>query len=103
MKRIILGVILAMAIFEPKEPAPKPIEVKPTLVTAIKPPWTIGKTVVRYYQKARMPDGSLCELKSMIPLDEKGWLALADKQWELMKTVELNKPKICPYCGGPMP
>ena len=105
MKRIAIILILAMAIFEPKEPVKpiEPIEVKPALATEIKPPWIVGKIIVGYYQHFNMPDGTRPQLKSKTPLDEKGWLALADKQWDAMKQEELNQPKICPYCGGPMP
>jgi quinol-cytochrome oxidoreductase complex cytochrome b subunit len=102
MKRIILFAIFALAILEPKEPVNpiEPIEAKPVLATAIKPPWTIGKTIVGYYQKVRMPDGTLQELKSKTPLDEKGWIELATKQWEATKLDEQNQPKPCPACGG---
>ena len=105
MKRIAILLILAMAIFEPKEPVKpiEPIEVKPALATAIKEPWMMGKHIMGYYQHINMPDGTRPQLKSKVPLDEKGWLALADKQWDAMKQEELNQPKICPYCGGPMP
>jgi len=105
MKRIAILLILAMAIFEPKEPVKpiEPVEVKPALATEIKPPWIVGKIIVGYYQRVKMPDETTQELKSKIPLDEKGWLALADKQWESMKQEELNQPKICPTCGGLMP
>ena len=95
MKRIAILLLLAMAIFEPK---PEPIEVRPTLVTAIKPPWTIGKTVVGYYQKVKMPDGSIQELKSKMTLDIKGWEALAQKQWEAIQAVELSQPENCFDC-----
>ena len=104
MKRIAILLLLAMAIFEPK---PEPIEVRPTLVTAIKPPWTIGKTVVGYYQKVKMPDGSIQELKSKMTLDVKGWEALAQKQWDAMQAVEVSMPENCldchAKCGRKMP
>jgi len=93
MKRIAILLLLAMAIFEPE-----PVEVKPTLVTAIKPPWTIGKTVVGYYQKVKTPDGSIQELKSRTPLDVKGWEALAQKQWDAMQAVEVSMPENCLDC-----
>ena len=93
MKRLLILLILAMTIFEPK-----PVEVKPVLTTEIKPPWTIGKTVVGYYQRVKMPDGTTQELKSKTPLDIKGWEALAQKQWEAMKAVELSLPENCMDC-----
>jgi len=85
MKKLVLLLILAgMAIFEPK-----PVEVKPVLVSSAKQ-WDLTKA---YYQKVTMPDGSRQELKSKTPLDIKGWEVLAAKQWEAAKAVEVSMPE----------
>ena len=80
---------------------PAPIQLKPVIVQN-KGAWTIGKTVVAYYCRVRMPDGRVQELNSKTPLDSKGWDALAARQWDAMKAMDAA-PKICPYCGGLMP
>jgi len=80
---------------------PKPVETKPVIVQN-KGAWTIGKTVVAYYCRVKMPDGTVQELSSKTPLDTKGWDSLAARQWEAMKAAEAE-PQICPYCGRPMP
>ena len=89
MKRLLILLILAMTIFEPK-----PVEVKPVLVSSAKQ-WDLTKA---YYQKVTMPDGSRQELKSRTPLDVKGWEALAAKQWEAAKAVEVSMPENCMDC-----
>ena len=98
MKQIILILIVlvlavaAYAVFEPKPV--EPIEVKPVLVKEAKQ-WDLTKA---YYQKVTMPDGSRQELKSRKVLDDKGWEALAAKQWEAAKAVEVSMPENCLDC-----
>jgi len=93
-KLVLLLLILAMAIFEPVEPKPLLIEVKPVLISKAKQ-WDLTKA---YYQKVTMPDGSRQELKSWKALDDKGWEALAQKQWDAMKAVEVSMPENCLDC-----
>ena len=99
MKRTAISIllVLAMASFEPES------ELMPVPVNEAKP-WQIkteGKLVtIAYYQHFVFPDGSRTQLKSRMFLDDKGWEALAKKQWEAIQQAELNKPKICPHCGG---
>ena len=97
MKRIAILLLLAMAIFEPEPKPIEPIEVAPVLKDS-QVTWTIGKTVVAYYQRVKMPDGSIQELKSKMTLDIKGWEALAQKQWEAIQAVELSQPENCFDC-----
>jgi hypothetical protein len=99
MKKWVLIVLLvgaaAWGIFEPVEPKPEPIEVKPVLVNEAEP-WVIGKTTVAYYQKVTMPDGTRQELKSRTPLSKAQWQALAEKVY--VKPEPL--PEACSRCGG---
>ena len=90
MKRILLLSILSLAVFESTKPVP------------VKEPeaWIVGKELVAYYQHFTFPDGTRTQLKSKTFLDEKGWEALAKKQWTARQQAELNKPEICPHCGG---
>lgn len=109
MKRILLFTILALAIFEPKEPIPlpDPVEAKPVLLRA--KTWVMYNKPIQYNQMVRMPDGSTQQLNIQPALnakvsdpapDAKTWQALANKQWEAMKLAELNQPKPCSHCGG---
>ena len=91
----LLTIAVCYAVFESE---PEPIEVKPKLATEIKPPWMMGKINMGYYQHVIMPDESRQQLKSPVPLDEKGWEALAKKQWDAMKAVELSQPENCMDC-----
>ena len=91
MKRLLILLLLcgSVAIFEPE-----PVEVKSVLVSSAKQ-WDLTKN---YYQRVIMPDGSRQELKSKTPLDVKGWEALATKQWNAMKAVEVSMPENCLDC-----
>jgi len=97
MKKEILTLMIcllcgSMVVFEPKPV--EPIEVKPVLVKEAKQ-WDLTKA---YYRKVEMPDGSKVELKSRKVLDDKGWEALATKQWDAVKAVELSLPENCMDC-----
>jgi hypothetical protein len=104
---VLMLCVAGMAIFEPKEPLPDPIEAMPVLLKA--KTWVMYNKPIAYYQMVRMPDNSVQQLKITPALnakvtdpapDAKTWQALADKQWAAMKLEELNKPKPCPTCGG---
>jgi hypothetical protein len=74
---------------------PEPVEVKPTIAKAAYQ-WDLTKA---YYCRVKMPDGSNQELKSARPLTERQWLELAEKVYVKPEPM----PKLCPYCGQPLP
>jgi hypothetical protein len=85
MKR---GLLLVLALVACAVTQPVAIE-KPVLVSTAKQ-WQMTGA---YYQRVKMPDGSVQEIKSRTPLTAKQWQALAE---------ELNvseKEEVCPTCG----
>lgn len=96
MKRIIIGAILLVGVFVAAQPIlepiePKPVEVKPVLVSVEKP-WNGS-----FYQVVKLPDGSRQRLKSRTALTLKQWEAKADKVWEDQKAEP--QPVTCSECG----
>jgi len=84
-------------------PIPAPVEVKPVLVKSYT--WSMYGKPIAYYQRVKMPDGSIQELKikpeaGKVAPDAKQWQALVDKQWASQKLIVEAMPKPCPYCGG---
>lgn len=100
MKKTIIVIVLIIVacsfskIVTPPLEEPKSIEVKPVLVEGPKQ-WSLTKA---YYQKVKMPDGIIAELKSKKPLITIEWQALAEKSY--IKPEPL--PSICPFCGRPL-
>ena len=104
MKRLIIemaAIIGVAVLFASADFSPDPVTEKPVLAKPAEA-WMINKTLVAYYQKVKLPDGSNVELKSKVLLTDKQWQAKADAFWEAQKKAELEKPKICPYCGRPI-